>query len=141
MANDRERPPFGPSGKLADRIGHHVDTANELLRQSHRVVQRAATRVRQTQQRIIGVPPLPAQPGPDRFLAVKQRELAAHRRAIALHERAAALQERLGHPDRAAAARRHADHAHELYQRAWAELADYELRRTVPVPSQPGDTS
>jgi hypothetical protein len=44
----------------------------------------------------------------------KQRELAAHRRAIELHEQAAELQDRLGHPDRAAKARQHAEHAREL---------------------------
>jgi hypothetical protein len=108
-----------------------VDAANQLLRQSDRVVQRAAIRVRQTRQRIAGDAPLADLPGPvDRFLAVKQRELTAHRRAIELHEQAAALQERLGHPDRAAAAREHADPARELSRRAWEELAEYETRWT-----------
>jgi hypothetical protein len=52
----------------------------------------------------------------ERAAYAKQRELAAHQRAIELHERAAELQERLGHPDRAAAARQHADHARELLE-------------------------
>jgi hypothetical protein len=49
-----------------------------------------------------------------RAALAKHRELAAHARAINLHEQAAALQERLGHPDRAANARAHAEHAREL---------------------------
>jgi hypothetical protein len=139
MGNDRERRRFRPSGSLAERIGRHLDAANQLLRQSDRVVQRAATRVRQTRQRIAGTSPPADPPGPaERFLAVKQRELTAHRGAIELHEQAAVLQERLGHPDRAATAREHANHARELYRRAWEELAEYERRRTTdrPVPGR-----
>jgi hypothetical protein len=69
-------------------------------------------------------------PGPDRIGRArerldhaKRRELAAHERAIALHERAAELQDRLGRPDRAASARRHAEHARELLQLATVEQA------------------
>jgi hypothetical protein len=59
-----------------------------------------------------------------RAMAAKRRELAAHQRAIKRHEEAAALQERFGHPDRAANARRHAQHARELYELAQQELQD-----------------
>jgi hypothetical protein len=47
----------------------------------------------------------------ERAALAKQHELDAHARAIELHERAAELQERLGHHDRAANARAHAQHA------------------------------
>jgi hypothetical protein len=57
----------------------------------------------------------------ERAAIAKQRELAAHQRAIELHEQAAELQERLGHPDRAANARQHAEHARELLAVAQAE--------------------
>jgi hypothetical protein len=50
----------------------------------------------------------------ERAAVAKQRELAAHQRAIELQERPAELQERLGHPDRAANAHQHAEHAREL---------------------------
>jgi hypothetical protein len=64
------------------------------------------------------------------LLAAKQRELAAHDRAIRRHEEAAELQERLGHPDRAANARTHAQHARELRQQALHELNDGKGRRS-----------
>jgi hypothetical protein len=57
----------------------------------------------------------------ERALSAKRRELAAHFRAIELHERAVALQDRLGHPDRAANARQHAERARELHERALQE--------------------
>jgi hypothetical protein len=47
-------------------------------------------------------------------------------RAIELHEQAAELQERLGHPDRAADARAHADHATELQVLALEEQREQE---------------
>jgi hypothetical protein len=59
-----------------------------------------------------------------RAALAKRRELAAHARAIKLHEQAAMLQERLGHPDRAATARAHAEHARELQRQALAEQRD-----------------
>jgi hypothetical protein len=61
-------------------------------------------------------------------MQVKQRELTAHLEALKVHERAAELQDQLGHPDRAADARAHAEHARELYRLACEELADYEAR-------------
>jgi hypothetical protein len=51
----------------------------------------------------------------------KRRELVVHARAINLHEQAAKLQERLGHPERAARARAHAEHARELQTLALEE--------------------
>jgi hypothetical protein len=62
----------------------------------------------------------------ERAVLAKRRELAAHRRAIALHEQAAELQERLGHVDRAATARAHAQHTRELYERALQERQEQE---------------
>ena len=141
---DRDRRPLGPSGKLDNRIRDHVAAARELLRQSHQVAERAGARVRQSQRRLERTDPLALRasnaslgPAVDRVLEVKQRELSAHRGAIELHEQAAQLQERLGHPDRAADARQHADHARELYRQAWDELADYESRRTARRPRPP----
>ena len=61
-----------------------------------------------------------------RARAAKQRELEAHAKAIELHQQAAELQDRLGHPDRAARAREHADHARELWSQAIAEQAEQE---------------
>ena len=138
MAKDPDRLAPGPGGSLANRVRDHVAVADRLLRQSHRVAERAAARVRQSQLRLertgrraLGVDDAPPAPLTDRVLTVKQRELTAHRTAIQLHEQAAQLQERLGHPGRAAEARQHADHARELYRQAWDELADYESRRTA----------
>jgi hypothetical protein len=54
-------------------------------------------------------------------VVAKRRELAAHVRAIELHDQAAERQERLGHPDRAANARAHAEHARKLQTLALAE--------------------
>jgi hypothetical protein len=62
----------------------------------------------------------------ERAALAKRQELAAHLRAIELHEQAAELQERLGHADRAARARAHAQHARELYARALEEQQDHE---------------
>ena len=56
----------------------------------------------------------------------KQREIEAHARAIKLHQQAAELQDRLGHPDRAARAREHADHARKLWSQAKEEQAKQE---------------
>ena len=62
----------------------------------------------------------------ERAALAKRRELAAHARAIKLHEQAAELQERLGHPDRAAKAPGHAEHARELKGLALAERREQE---------------
>ena len=59
----------------------------------------------------------------------KRHEVEAHARAIDLHERAAELQERLGHPDRAATAREHAEHARRLHALALAEQSEQERSR------------
>jgi hypothetical protein len=62
----------------------------------------------------------------ERAAVAKRRELAAHQRAIDLHEQAAELQERLGHPDRAAKARQHAEHARELLAQGRIEQREQE---------------
>jgi hypothetical protein len=62
----------------------------------------------------------------DRAALAKQRELAAHQRAIELHEQAAEFQDRLGHPDRAANARQHAEHARELLAKGEVEQREQE---------------
>jgi hypothetical protein len=62
----------------------------------------------------------------ERARLAKRRELAAHDRAIDRHEQAAELQDRLGHPDRAARAREHAQHARELRDLAVRELQEWE---------------
>jgi hypothetical protein len=141
MESERDSQVVGPSGKLVERVRGHVDAANELLEQSHTVAQQAAVRVAQTHRRVQRVyrqvqyptaaVPDTHQAAPrhvDRFIEVKQRELRAHRKALKVHERAAELQEQLGHPDRAAEARVHAEHAQELYRVACEELAQYQER-------------
>jgi hypothetical protein len=62
----------------------------------------------------------------ERAALAKRRELAAHVRAIKLHEQAAELQERLGHPEWAAKARAHAEHARELQGQALEEQREQE---------------
>jgi hypothetical protein len=62
----------------------------------------------------------------ERAKQAKRRELAAHARAIKRHEEAADLQERFGHPDRAARARAHAQHARELLKQAEREQQESE---------------
>jgi hypothetical protein len=62
----------------------------------------------------------------ERAALAKRRELAAHARAIKLHEQAAELQERLGHPEWAAKARAHAEHARELHGLALEEQREQE---------------
>jgi hypothetical protein len=62
----------------------------------------------------------------ERARLAKRRELAAHERAIQRHEQAAQVQERFGHPDRAATAREHAQHARELLQLALREQQEWE---------------
>lgn len=141
MGTDRGSQGVGPSGKLADWVREHVDSANRLLEQSHQAAQRAAARVEQTSRRVqqtsrrVGHVAGAAQEAyqatsatVDRFVQVKQRELTAHQRALGVHEQAAQLQERLGYPDRAAEARAHAQHARELYRLAGEELAVYQAR-------------
>jgi hypothetical protein len=62
----------------------------------------------------------------ERAALAKRRELAAHARAIKWHEQAAELQERLGHPEWAAKARAHAEHARELHGLALEEQREQE---------------
>jgi hypothetical protein len=144
MASEGERQVTGPGGTLAQRVGDHVGSADLLLRQSHEAVERVRARVQQTHRRVEqtfrrvqeaagGV--LAAQgfatEVTERFRQIKQRELAAHLAAEALHKRAAELQERMGHPERAAEARRQAEQALAWYRLAGEELADYQARITA----------
>jgi hypothetical protein len=131
--------PTGP-GALA-RVGERIAAANQLIQASRKAVAQATVQIQQSHDRL----GRPDQRGHDsagraraahrsaaaagqRFLRAKQRELAAHDRAILRHKQAAELQERLGHPDRAANARTHAQHARELRQQALQELRDWQAR-------------
>jgi hypothetical protein len=131
-------------GELVEQARAHVDRAQRLLAQSQQAVQHAEARVLRTQRRVQGTYRRAEDvagaaerihqataAAVDRLIKIKRHELAAHRTAAALHEQAAHLQGRLGHPDRAAAARAHAEHARELYRRAGEELADYLARTTI----------
>lgn len=141
MAGEGERQVSGPSGTLAKRVGDHLGSADLLLRQSHEAVERVRARVRQTHRRVertfrrvgaaaVGVRAVQRSTAGavERFLQIKQRELAAHLAAVELHERAAELQERMGHPERAAEARRQAEQARAWYRLAGEELDDYQAR-------------
>ena len=141
MAGDGERPVTGPGETLADRVGDHVASAELLIRQSHQAVKRVNDRVQQTHRRVqhtyqqvqevadaVELTHRTTAGAADRLLQVKQRELAAHLAAVELHEQAAELQQRLGHPDRAAEARAHAEQARTLHRLAAEELADYQAR-------------
>jgi hypothetical protein len=88
----------------ADQVLHDGDGTVGAAEESHR----AATGAR------------------ERAALAKRRELAAHLRALKLHEQTAELQERLGHADRAARARKHAEHVRALYARALEEQQDHE---------------
>ena len=141
MGSEGDSPAVGPSGRLDERVRDHVDSADELLERSHRAAQQAAARVEQTYRRVervyrrvertLGEATGTVQAtaaSVNRFIEIKQRELRAHQETLKVHEQAAALQEKLGHPERAAEARAHAEHARELYRLACEELADYKAR-------------
>jgi hypothetical protein len=99
---------------LRDMAVETVEQARRLLKEASQ----AAGGTTQTHQH--------ATSARERAALAKRRELAAHARAIELHEQAAELQERLGHPDRAANARAHADHARELQVLALEEQREQE---------------
>jgi hypothetical protein len=65
-----------------------------------------------------------------RVVHAMEREIKAHERAIEMQEAAAAGQIRLGHPDRAAAARRRAERARQLLAEAQDELHRFQNRKT-----------
>jgi hypothetical protein len=67
----------------------------------------------------------------ERARSAKRRELAAHERAIHRYEQATQVQERFGHPDRAATARQHAQHARELLELALHEQQEWEGQISV----------
>ena len=141
MASEGERQVTGRGGTLAKRVGDHVATADLLLWQSHEAVERVRARVQQTHGRVertsrrveeaargVRAVQRSTAVAVERFLQIKQRELTAHLAAEALHEGAAELQERMGHPERAANARRQAEQARAWYRLAGEELADYQAR-------------
>jgi hypothetical protein len=104
-----------PDDAEAEAVVPVREGVTEEAAQAHRGSQQTTTRARRT--------PRQATSALERAKLAKRRELAAHLRAIELHEQAAALQDRLGHPDRAANARQHAEHARELYECALEEQA------------------
>jgi hypothetical protein len=141
MERDRAPQTTSPPGALAEQVREHLAAADQLIQASRKAAAQATVQIQQSHGRLRR----PAQRGHDsagraraahrsataagqRFLRAKQRELAAHDRAILRHEQAAELQERLGHPDRVASARTHAQHARELRQQALQELRDWQAR-------------
>jgi hypothetical protein len=127
-AQDRDAAAHDRSRAAADREQAAVqraqrdpdDPADHLLQQSQWLIQGvggAAQEASQAAATLVG-----------QFVEAKQRELAAHRATARVHEQMAELEERLGHPDRAAEARDHAEHAWELHRLAGAELAEYQAR-------------
>jgi hypothetical protein len=100
--------------RLRDLAGETVERVRRVLKEANQ----AADGAREAHQHAISAR--------TRAALAKRRELAAHARAIEVHERAAELQERLGHPDRAANARAHAEHARGLQVRALEEQREQE---------------
>jgi hypothetical protein len=101
-----------------ERLRNLADETVEQARHVLKEASQAAGGATQARQRATGAR--------ERAALAKRRELAAHARAISLHEQAAELQERLGHPDRAANARAHAQHARELQVLALEEQREQE---------------
>jgi hypothetical protein len=112
-------------------LKRHLDPTDDTIEQVRRARKEASQAVGEA--RAAGEH---ASSASSRAALAKRRELAAHARAISLHEQAAELQERLGHPDRAAKARAHADHARELYDLALAEQREQEACGASP-PARP----
>jgi hypothetical protein len=111
--------------------GADAEAAAPLRELGEPVADEATRARRDSEQTSATRMPQPGATAHERALIAKRRELAAHARAIKLHEQAAALQERLGHSERAANARRHAEHARELQQRA---LEEQTAQEAGPVP-------
>jgi hypothetical protein len=109
---------------------HEIDEqALERLRDlAHKAIEEAGQVLKEARQAASGAAQAHQQASSarERAALAKRRELAAHARAIKVHEQAAELQERLGHPDRAANARAHADHAQELRELALREQREWE---------------
>ena len=138
MEREPESQLTGPPGAVAERVGARIAAANQLIQASRSAVAQATVQIQQSHDRLgrtdqrghdsaerARAARRSAAAAGQRFLRAKQRELAAHDRAILRHIEAAELQERLGHPDRAANARSHAQHARELRQQALQELRDW----------------
>jgi hypothetical protein len=113
-----------------ERLRDLADEAIEHARQVLKEASQAQSGATQTHQH--------ATSADERAALAKRRELAAHARAIEVHEQAAELQERLGHPDRAANARAHADHARELRERALREQREWEPQPSAGEDQQSG---
>jgi hypothetical protein len=118
---------------LTDQVCTQVDATDRLLDQAgERISNAATTRLTQAKlqseqaKNIVRLAQAHVAHTRARAAHAKQRELAAHLRAEALHERAVELQAQLGHHDRAATARAHADHARQLYEDALVEQAEQE---------------
>jgi hypothetical protein len=103
----------GVEDQALERLRNLADETAEQARHVLKEASQAAGGATQAHQHAISAR--------ERAAVAKRRELAAHARAIELHEQAAELQERLGHPDRAANARAHAEHARKLQILALAE--------------------
>jgi hypothetical protein len=144
VGTDPEEQATASAAEPAAQAGSHVEGVRQLLEQSRQEAQQAAARIRETRRRLQWTAERTQQVAAaaaatkrataatvDRFVKVKRGEVEAHARAVALHEQAAALQARLGHPERAAQARAHADHAREMSQQAKAELDQYLARITA----------
>jgi hypothetical protein len=146
MASEGEQQVTGPgrdarpAGRGSCRVRRPAAAAVPSgMRQSHQVVERVRARAQQTHRRVertfrrveeaaggVRAVQRSTAGAVERFLQIKQRELAAHLAAEALHARAAELQERMGHPERAAEARRQTEQARAWYRLAGEELDDYQ---------------
>ena len=103
-----------PLERLRDLVDETVEQARHVLKEASQAADGAAQACQH------------AASARERATVVKRQEAAAHARAIELHKQAAELQDRLGHPDRAANARAHAEHARELHALALEEQREQE---------------
>ena len=101
-----------------ERLGDLAEEPVEQVRPVLKEASQAAGGAKQVRQHATGAR--------ERAALAKRRELAAPARAIKLHEQAAELQERLGHPEWAAKARAHSEHARELHGLALEEQREQE---------------
>lgn len=117
-------------GELTEQAQGQFDAVERLVDQASERISQAAARAQQAQLEAeqatttASLAHISLAHTQERLAAAKERELAAHRRAAKLHQDAVRAQQRLGHPDRAAKARRLADHARDLHRQALAEPAE-----------------
>ena len=141
MGADPEEQATALAGELAGQVDPYVVRAQQLLVASHEATRRVAARVRETQERVQRTAGRAQQVADgaaeiqqataaavDRLVELKRREVAVHEAAVEVHEQAAEVQARLGHPELAAEARAHAEHARELGRLAAVELTDYQAQ-------------